>query len=507
MTKLGKKKCSKGKLQISDFIVTHLGTNGVTGTCLILEIPKENLKIMLDCGFYQDSTLTAKQQFDINAKKFKDLDLSTVTHVLVSHAHLDHCGALGMLMTPESGFNGKIMCTEASQPLIMLNVKDSAFVMQQTCKMYNKANPSKKPLEPLYLECHANDLILSLQGYRYDEEIPLTQNVSIRFKPCGHLLGDSSIVIEYKKDEYTTRRLLFTGDTNAYCESPRPFTKQWDCEELEIDALIMENTYSGRFHEKRDTYKELENHVINHVVKNRGVLFIPVFAIGRSSQVTYYLKQIWDNNPEFRKANIPVYLAGAMLNQAHNVYANDYYRKHYMDECWGESDCFKWGNVKKISKFCEVEEQLVDNKPKIILASSGMVQGGGYSVYLSQQLLGRHNVMTLFCGYQSAQTGGKAILEAVESGKNVVTLQGKKYTIRCQVPKPLSMSGHGDERQLIKLVKSCHQGKLKHIILVHGDEEGKAHMKERLKQELDMDKKMVHIPQIGESIRMFNNNK
>lgn len=173
----------------------------------------------------------------------------------------------------------------------------------------------------------------------------------------------------------------------------------------------------------------------------------------------------------------------------------------------GESDCFKWGNVKKISKFCEVEEQLVDNKPKIILASSGMVQGGGYSVYLSQQLLGRHNVMTLFCGYQSAQTGGKAILEAVESGKNVVTLQGKKYTIRCQVPKPLSMSGHGDERQLIKLVKSCHQGKLKHIILVHGDEEGKAHMKERLKQELDMDKKMVHIPQIGESIRMFNNNK
>ena len=504
---MGKRKSCKGKLQVSDFTVTHYGTDGVTGTCLVLEIPREELKIMLDCGFYQDSTLTSKQQFDINAKKFKDLDLSTITHVLVTHSHLDHCGALGILMTPESGFNGKIMCTEASQPLIMLNVKDSAFVMQQTCKMYNKANPSKKPLEPLYLESHANELILNLRGYGYNDEIQLTPNVHIQFKPCGHLLGDASILIEYQKDEYTTRRLLFTGDTNAFCQSPRPFTKQWEEEELEIDTLIMENTYSGRFHEKRDTYKELEEYVMNHVVKNKGILLIPAFAIGRSSQVVYYLHEIWKNNPEFRKANVPVYLAGMMLNASHNTYANPYYRQHYMDEEWAKSECFTWGNIKKISKFPEVEEQLTDNKCKIIIASSGMVQGGGYSVYLCQQLLGRPNVMTLFCGYQGVATGGRSIMEAVESGKNVVTLQGKKYTIRCQVPKPISLSGHGDERQLIKLVKSLHQGKLKHIILVHGDEEAKSHMKKRLEQELDMDKKTIHIPQIEETIRMFNNNK
>lgn len=502
---MGRKR-TNDKIIPSDFVVTHHGTDAVTGTCITVEIPDENLYIAFDMGFFQDSTVDAKTTMQINARKAIDVGIDRLTHVLVSHAHLDHVGGLGLLMLPELGFKGHIMCTEACQPLTMLNVRDCAFVMQQTCKMYNKANPNKTPLLPLYLDSHANELILHLRGYRYYEEVPLSQNVTATFYPTGHLLGDSSILLTYKKDEYTTRKLFYTGDTNAYTTDPKPFTKQWDENEIDPDVVIMENTYSGRFHEKRNTLEELEAHVLEHVLAHRGILFIPAFAISRSTQMVYYLKKIWDRNPKLQKANIPIYLAGNLMNASHNVFGNDYYRQHYMDECWMESDCFKWGNVKKITNFPEIDEQLLDNKPKIIIASSGMITGG-YSTYIAQNLIGRPNTMLLFCGYQGAGTHGRAILDTMNKDKKTVNIQGKSYKVSCVLPKPLQVSGHADEGQLIKLVKSCNQGKLKHIILIHGDQEGKSHMKERLEQVLDMDKKTIHIPQVGETMRLFNSNK
>ena len=490
----------------SDFIITHYGTDGVTGSCVQVEIPEEGLSILLDFGFYQDSTKTVKEQFDINRRK-RDIDLESVTHVIVSHSHLDHVGALGILMLPETGFNGKIMCTEASQQLTMLNVKDCAFVMNQQCKMYNKANPSKKPLYPLYLEEHANELILHLRGYRYYEEVPLSPNVTMQLRPTGHLLGDASILITYKVDEWTTRRLLYTGDTNAFTDTPRPFTKQWDKEQLDVDVLIMENTYAGRVHQKQDVVEELEKVVLEHCVRNRGVLFIPAFAIARSSQIVYYLKQVWDRNPQLQKVHLPIYFVGGLANASHNkVFSNDYYKKHYMDEEWQDTDCFKWGNIHKLEKFTELDEKLMDNKPKIVIASSGMLTGG-FSTYLAQLYLGRPNVALQFCGYQGNGTVGRAVLDTRFKEKKSVRIQGRDYNVRCQIPEPLTMSGHADEVQLIKLVKSMNQNKLKHIILIHGDKEMKEVMKDKLEQVLDMDKKTIHIPQLNNPIRVFNKRK
>lgn len=501
MGKKGKK--PREENYFSDFVITHHGTDSVTGTCIQLDIPKEELCILLDLGFYQDSTKTVKEQFDINRKKC-DVLFEKVTHVLISHSHLDHVGGLGLLMLPESNFTGKIMCTEATQQLAYLNVRDCAFVMAQQCKMYNKANPSKKPLLPLYLEEHANELILHMQGYMYDEVINLTPNVSVQFLSTGHMLGAASILITYKVDEYTTRRLLYTGDTDAYTNNPKPFTKVWNYEDLDIDVLIMENTYSGRFHEKINVTERLEEIVLEHCLKNRGILFIPAFAIARSSQMVYYLKQVWDRNKELQKNNIPIYFVGLLANESHKRFANDYYMKNYMDAQWRDTDCFKWGNVHRLEKFSELDEKLMDNKPKIVIASSGMLTGG-FSTYIAQMYLGRPNVATLFCGYQGNGTHGRAVLDTRDKDKKTVNIQGREYNVRCQIPEPITMSGHADEAQLLKLVKSLNQNKLKHIILIHGDTEMKQHMKERLEQVLDMDKKTVHIPQVEQNIRLFNN--
>lgn len=478
---MGKK--GKPKVKDTDFVFTsYQPDNQVTGSAFLLEIPKEGIKLLIDCGFFQDSSVTYKQAHDINTRKVDKIPWHELTHIVISHSHLDHVGLLPVVMRDELGFNGKIICTEPSQSLISLNCQDCAFVMAQQVKVWNKANP-KKPILPLFGIEHAAELVKYLQGYGYGEKIPLSQNVAIELVPTGHLLGDASIIIEYKIDEYNTRRLFYTGDTNAWTTMPRPFTKQFDTSVVyDCDTVICESTYGCRKHSGQDAKRQLEKVVAEHVIKNRGVLLIPTFAIGRSAQVAHLLREIWEEHPEWDKVNVPVYLAGMLMCKAFNVYSNQYFAQHFMDEEYYDADVFKWGRIQKIDKFSELDDKLIDNKPKIILASSGMIQGG-YSVYLCQQMIGRPNVAVLFSGYVGEGTAGRAILDTVNKENKYVTLQGVKYRVRCQLPERLELSGHADSTQLFKLLtQSFNQRKLKNIVIVHGGQEEREFMIEGLKE-------------------------
>ena len=488
------KKGKRPRVEESDFIFTSFQPdNEVTGSAFLLEIPDEGIKLLIDCGAYQDSSLTTKQIFDINSRKTLRIPWNELTHIVISHSHADHCGLLPLAMRDELGFNGKIICTEPSQPLISLNCQDAAFVMGSQVKSWNKLNP-KKPLLPLFGMEHASELIKYLQGYGYYEKIPLTPNVDIELVPTGHLLGDASIIIEYRVNEYRTRRVFYTGDTNAWTTMPRPFTKQFDTERIyECDTVICESTYGCRKHSGQDAMAQLEKVVEEHVIKGRGVLLIPTFAIGRSAQVAHLLKLIWNKHPEWEKINIPIYMAGMMMGKAFNTYSNEYYQKHFMDEEWSQSEVFKWGRIQKIDKFNEVEEKLIDNKPKIILASSGMCTGG-YTTYLCQQMVGRPNVALLFSGYVGEGTTGRAILDTLNKENKYVTIQGVKYRVRCQIPDRLELSGHADSTQLVNLLtRSLNQNKLKRIIIVHGGEEERQYMIDTLKNKYETPKEIITI--------------
>ena len=472
----------KARPKDTDFVFTSFQpSNEVTGSAFLLEIPQEGVRMLLDCGAYQNSAMTTKQIFDINGRKTKKIPWSELTHVIISHSHADHCGLLPLVMRDELGFTGKIICTEPSQPLISLNCQDAAFVMANQAKAWNKQNP-KKPILTLFGMEHASELIKHLHGYGYNEKIPITENVDVTLVPTGHLLGDASIIIEYRKDEWTTRRIFYTGDTNAWTTMPRPFTKQFDTSVIyDCDTVICESTYGCRKHSGQDAKKELERVVAEHVIKNRGVLLIPTFAIGRSAQVAHLLREIWNEHPEWEKVNVPIYMAGMMMGKAFNTYSNEYYQKYFMDEQWSASEVFKWGRIQKIDKFNEVEDKLIDNKPKIILASSGMCTGG-YTVYLCQQMIGRPNVAILFSGYVGEGTTGRAILDTLNKENKYVTIQGVKYKVRCQLPDRLELSGHADSTQLFKLLtQSFNQKKLKNIIVVHGGQEEREYIVQGLK--------------------------
>ena len=478
---MAKPKKQVTKVKDSDFVFTSFQpSDQVTGSAFMLEIPREGLKILIDAGMFQDSRYNVKQAFDINKRKVNKIPWRELTHVIISHAHADHCAVLPLACVPELQFEGKIICTEASQPLIILNTKDCAFVMDSQAKAWNKANP-KKPVLPLFTMEHAEALTQRLQGYRYYENIPLTPNVSVQLVPTGHLLGDCSIIITYMIDEWTTRRIFYSGDTNAWTNTPRPFTKQFDTERIyDCDTVICESTYGTRLHEPMDVVGRLEKIIKERCIEQKHVLFIPSFAIGRSAQVCYYLKQVFDKHPEWDKLNLPIYLAGKMLLSSFNTYGNPYMQRHFMDEEWSDTGIFNWGRIQKIDNFPEVEEKLIDSKPKIIIASSGMVTGG-YSTYLAQQLVGRERVTILMSGYVGEGTIGRAILDTKDKDKKVVSIQGVKYNVRCNIEDRLSLSGHGDYKQLTTLItKSMNQNKLKRVIIVHGGAEERKHMMEEV---------------------------
>ena len=491
--------------ELNDFRITPFHcANEVTGTSVLVEV--DGLKILFDLGSFQSQEYDLAKVYKMNYAKGK-IPLDDIDYVLISHAHADHCALLPILAREEINFQGKIMCTEASQKLIALNIIDCAFVMAQECKAYNKH--AKKPIVPLYTMEDAERTIPMIQGYGYNSPIYLSDNVYIEFIPNGHLFGSASIYLTYIKDEYTNRHLLFTGDHfyGAKELQKRPFTKSFDTERtLKPNIIITEATYGGRYHIKNyDIEKELEKIVVESHKQNH-VLVIPAFAIARSTQIVYYLKRIFERHPELMNdTNYPVYMAGKMMQSAHRYIGDPSLKNEFVDEKWHDSyDLFNWQRISRIDNFQDVESKLTDNKPKIIVVSSGMVTGG-YSSFLAEQFVGRSNADFLFCGYQcEGSVGANLIKECAKAKgeKKRISIQGKEYKVKCNVVGQLSMSGHADETQLVNLIKKqCDGRSLKKVIIIHGDENAKEFLKQDLENNLNMDRKEVIIPKPQEVIK------
>lgn len=487
--------------RMKHFKVTNYGVyDEVTGTSVMLEV--DGLKILFDYGLYQSNLLDAKQIIEANWKAKKDIPLEEIDYVIVTHAHADHSGGLPMLFRPDSPFRGKVLCTEPSAPLISMICCDSSFVQQNQIKAYLKKHP-KQELYPNYTTQDAEQVILHLQGYGYNEKVWLNDRVSIEFLPNGHLFGSASIYLEFMVDEYETATLLFTGDYNYNPKIPRPFTKEWDKDRiLDVDVLITEATYGDKLHEWIEPEFELEDYVLSEVIDKRKVLLLPAFAVSRSTQLLSMVKHIYDKNPILTKRKVPVYLVGRMTQQAHRTLGNEYYKKHYVDDRWlPDYDVFNWGRVNKIEKFQEVEEKLIDSQPKIIIVSGGM--GCGHSLFLLQQLCDKPWCSILGSGYAGIGTPMRAINDAAAENRKQVSLQGKTRMLNADVLPPLEMSGHADYQQMCQLItRGINQKRLKNIIIIHGDENSKNNLKNEILKRKREEDITIDIPKPKQSLQL-----
>ncbi|MFQ5678726.1 MAG: MBL fold metallo-hydrolase RNA specificity domain-containing protein [Gemmatimonadota bacterium] len=428
----------------------------VTGSMHLLEA--NGRRILLDCGLYQGKR---KEAFERN--RSLPFDPAEIDAVLLSHAHIDHCGNLPGLV--RGGFRGRIYTTGATRDLAALLLLDSAKIQASDLRRTNRlrVRRGKKPFEPLYVE---EDVVRTLKRFvtvDYEEPCDLFPGIRAHFVDAGHMLGSASVAVDLE-DGDGSRRLLFSGDIGR-----RGVPILRDPQVVDgVDVTIMESTYGDRLHEPAEEADEMLCRVIGGCCEGDGKLLVPSFAVGRTQELAYRLNGLWEAG---RLPPIPVYVDTPL-----GVKATDVYRLH--PECFDEemlealrteedSDPLGFEKLTYIRSSQESKRLNGLRAPAIIIAPSGMCEGGRIVHHLVHHIE-RESTTILFVGFQAAHTLGRRILDGVSP----VRIFDGSFEVRARVTKGGSFSGHADRDGLLRWADEVRsRGAAGRFFLVHGEEE------------------------------------
>ncbi|SFH12155.1 MBL fold metallo-hydrolase RNA specificity domain-containing protein [Pedobacter insulae] len=434
----------------------------VTGSKHLLRTPE--VDILIDCGLFQGMKSLREQNW---------VPLGTDAHMidvmLLTHAHLDHCGYIPLLV--KYGFKGKIYMSKPTMELAQLILLDSAKLQEEEAENANRHNYTRhKPAKPLYTVGEAK------ASFRYfveiQENIPfkLSENCWCTFRLAGHILGACSILIDcYGK------KILFSGDIgkshSEILPAPDYFTQ--------ADYVIMESTYGDRLHGELDAYSEIATH-INHTIDNGGNVIIPSFAVGRAQELLYILHVL---KAQGRIANdIPVILDSPMSAAATEIstrFADDYLKV-------GQSEWTQLLDHVRINKEYSGTARLVnDRRSKIIVAASGMLTGGRVLEYLKHDI-GKATSTILLIGFQAEGTRGRSLLNQAHELK----IHGKYYQVKAKTVEVLGLSAHADQSGLLTWLRKIN-GFPKLVMLVHGEPCALEALRVKINYELNIDVKIM----------------
>ena len=454
--------------------ITFCGAaSGVTGSCHL--ISTANHKVLLDCGQFQGGD-------DPDAMNRADFpfDPADIDCVVLSHAHVDHCGRLPLLI--KRGFKGLIYCTDATADLLDVMLKDSAHICEQDAERDNRKNTrAGRPLvEPLYTTNDAMDTLKHVEPVIYDTLVVLNEEMKVVFNDAGHILGSAIVELWVEEDERTTK-LVFSGDIGM---GGRPIVKNPTIIK-KADYVIMETTYGDRLHEPNVESVDRLLSIIAETTSRGGNVVIPSFAVGRTQELLYQLNKVYDGDTPYTKQlkNVPVYVDSPMAvtatevfranAQAYNEEMKDYVLSgdHPLD--------FKGLHYSKTSD--ESQAINVDTTPKVIISASGMCDAGRIRHHLKHNLWNPKSSI-VFVGYQAEGTLGRLILD----GATEVKLLGEAIAVKAQIHNLEGYSGHADRDGLFKWISGFTQ-KPQEIFLVHGEEEAKHEFAAYVKAHLGWD--------------------
>ena len=414
------------------------GAGTVTGSKTLIEIG--NTRVLIDCGLFQG----LKHLRKLNREDFP-VDPSTIDAVILTHAHLDHCGYLPVLV--KGGFKGAIHCTRPTKELTNIILQDSGKIQEEDAKRANKHGYSKHTVaHPLYTIEQAKETNNFFTTHDYDNWVIINSDVKFKLINAGHIIG--SAMIELKVNGKT---FLFSGDMGR----KDPMLLYPPKKVSEIDYLIMESTYGDREHTAVDP-KELLLDVILETHKRKGILMIPSFAVERTQEMIYL---IYTLIAEGKIPRIPVYLDSPMGVKATLVF--DKYPQ-WQDLSKYELD-HMYDDIHFVSNYEESKAVVIDKHPKIVLAGSGMLEGGRILHYLNNHMKDEKNTL-LFVGFQAMGTRGRSILDG---GKHIKFF-GEYHEINCQIRSISSMSAHADRIEMINWMRNFKNAP-KQVFLNHGE--------------------------------------
>lgn len=426
----------------------------VTGSCHYLEACGK--RFCVDYGMEQGN-----MSYESKGLPCAEADLD---FVLLTHAHVDHSGMLPYLYS--KGFRGPIYTTNATADLCNIMLRDCAHIQMQEAEWKSRKKKRSASMEdsadPIYNMEDAEGAIKHLVACDYDKKIEICDGINIRFTDIGHLLGSASIEV-FLNENGTRKTIVFSGDignkNQPLIKDPQ-YTKK-------ADYVVMESTYGDRVHEKAKT-NSIEDlaQIIQDTLDRGGNVVIPSFAVGRTQEILYFIKQIKENNL-VKYHDFPVYMDSPLA-----VDATEIFQKHVYS-CFDDEalELVKFGDnpltFPGLNLAITSEESKAinfDDEPKVIISASGMCEAGRIRHHLKHNLW-REECTILFVGYQAQGTLGRVLIE----GTDEVKLFGEPISVRASIMQLPGLSGHADRDGLIEWVGNFDK-KLSQVFVVHGDD-------------------------------------
>ena len=451
--------------------LTFLGaTHEVTGSCYYLEACGK--KILVDYGMEQGQDLYENAPMPVSA--------SEIDMVLLTHAHIDHSGLLPLLC--KEGFQGQIFSTGGTASLCRIMLLDSAHIQEFEAEWKNRKaeRAGRQQVEPLYSRIDAENAIKCFVSVEYEQEKIIAEGITIRFVDAGHLLGSSSIEVTITEDG-VTKKIIFSGDignTNQPLISDPVYLKG-------ADYVVMESTYGDRTHERPEhaDYAAALADVIQRTFDRGGNVVIPSFAVGRTQEMLYFIRQIKQEGLVYGHDGFQVWVDSPLAIEATNIFRermNDDFDKEAMELLRQGINPIGFEGL-KVAVTSEESKAINDDKqPKIIISASGMCDAGRIKHHLKHNLW-REESTVLFVGYQAVGTPGRAIVDGADS----VKLFGEEIEVRAEICQLPGVSGHADDVGLMAWIKAMEE-RPKMVFVTHGEDKVTEFFRDRLINELGL---------------------
>ncbi|NLZ62293.1 MAG: MBL fold metallo-hydrolase [Lentisphaerae bacterium] len=459
------------------FTVGFYGATGnVTGSCYCLCANQKN--ILIDCGLYQERNLKDRNwaKFPIPPKK--------IDAVVLTHAHLDHCGLLPKLV--REGFRGPIYCTAPTAEIAKIVLLDSARINEEDAEFKRRRHAREKrksrfPVVPLYTEEDAKETLPLFKTWKFATPLELGEGLSVEFIEVAHILGAASVRFTITQDG-EQRRLLFSGDVGRWdmpiLRDPSPIG--------EADYVIVESTYGNRIHGSQEDIPSQLANIINETRAAGGNIIIPSFAIERAQELLYFLSVLLkeDKIPHLR-----IFLDSPMAVKVSMVFKR--FPQFFDQETTKLQHTFRASNISLVHSVADSKSINHIRGSVIVIAGSGMCTGGRIKHHLTHNIE-RPESTVLFVGYQANGTLGRIILD----GEKRVRILGEMYDVQARIERIFGFSAHADQAELLRWLSSISNTPRK-VFVTHGEPDAAKTFAEVLRAEKNWD---VEIPQYKDQV-------
>ena len=440
--------------------------------------------ILLDCGMYQGKGMETDAQNRELGFNPEDIDF-----LILSHAHIDHSGLIPYIY--KLGFRGTIYSTPATRDLCAIMLKDTAYILQQDVKWYNKKmhRQHKPVITPLFDANHAERCMHLFVTVDYDHPFHISDEISFQFTNSGHMLGSAVVSLNIKEKDGSIKRIAFTGDVgrpHSYLlQPPHPFPQ--------CDYLITESTYGDRIHDERlVTETEFLKIVEDTCVKKQGKLIIPSFSVGRTQDIVYVLNQLYN---EHRLPPINVYVDSPLSVNATHIFRlyTDQMNDDVRETMLYDKDPFGFNSLTYITDIRESKALNNDKRPCIIISASGMLEAGRVKHHVANHIEDPSTTI-LIVGYCTPTSLGARLQDPKKKYISIFGFDHKKLATIRRID---GFSGHGDYREMIEYYKCQDVTKIKQTFIVHGEEHAQDEFKDHL---YEAGFRGITIPERGEEV-------